>query len=142
MRKNFLAIISILLIILAIIIYFIYNSKVKYANAEGDNKIFTELIGKEILGTEIGTLINKTIDINEKNRIKKDEEGFYIENDENSIKLSIYFKGVEDPIKMEKISKADINNFLKVFNNQIFKVRNIEYHEKTKNVKHVYLEEI
>ena len=141
MKKNFLAIVSILLIILAIVIYYIYNQKAKNANIE-DNKTYTDLLDKEILGTEIGTLINKTVDINEKNGIEKDDKNYYIENDENSIKLSIYFRGIEEPIKMEKMIEVGINEFLKIFSNKTFRIKNIEYHEKTKNVKHVYLEEI
>ena len=70
-----------LLIITAIIstVAYIYLSNIStYKSAQKENAKFEIYIDKEITGTEITTLINRAIDQNKQNEIKKDNKGKYI----------------------------------------------------------------
>ena len=50
---------------------------------------FSKYLNKEVLGTELTTIVNKAVDNNEKNSVPKDEQGFYVTNDINSVKIQI-----------------------------------------------------
>ena len=66
------------------------------------------------------------------------------ENDNNSIVVEINFK-YEDGIKTirgEKIFNGEIHNFISYYGNIKFKCTKIEYHDSTKKVKKIYIEEI
>ena len=81
-----------LLILIAIIctISYIYlNYKFDLNNVAKENSKFEMYIDKEVRGSELATIINKMVDSNEKNETQKDEEGKYINNDENSINIDI-----------------------------------------------------
>ena len=52
---------------------------------------YEQYLEKEILGTDIATVINKAVDDNEKAFIKKDDENRYIQNDTNSINIEVLF---------------------------------------------------
>ena len=84
---------------------------------------------KQILGTDITTLINKATDNNEKNNIQKDEKGLYLPNNENSIKIYIKMKFTENIYPMESFYTASINDFTKYFGGINFKSSKIDYHE-------------
>ena len=108
------------------------------------NKEYEEYYGIEILGTELISIINRTIDINSKNNINRDEEGYYIDNEKNSIKLYIHFAYKEEikTIQMEEIEKTGIESFVKVYSTANFKCTKIEYHENTNLVKSLTFEEV
>ena len=53
------------------------------------NNIYEEYNKNDLIGLDIATLINKSIDNNEKYEITKDEDGVYIPDDEYSVKLYI-----------------------------------------------------
>ena len=97
----------------------------------------------QMLGTELVSILNKTADINEKNEITKDNEGRYIDNDINSIKIYIKLKYKEDYqiIEMEKILNNGIEKFIKSYAAASFKCTDISYHNKTKNVKELVFTE-
>ena len=132
MKKIILMILSIVVAILAIIIYNIYEYKNTKLEAQKNNSIFESAFEKEILGTDVISLINKAIDNNEKNKVDKNSKGTYIENDYNSIKIDIKFKEMDSIISMEAINSQGEINFTKNFGAAIFKCTKIEYHEKTK----------
>lgn len=87
--------------------------------------------GKALLGTDITTIMNKAIDQNEKNKIPKDEKGYYIENDTNSIKIDIEMITIEKTYPMEAFFKKGMTSFVENFNLIEFKCTSIEYHKKT-----------
>lgn len=69
--------------------------------------------GKTLYGADILSMINKAIDNNETNKIEKNENGLYIENDENSLKIELTLlstdeKGETKEVKyqMETLEKA------------------------------------
>ena len=137
MKNKFFVILAVLLIILCISMYLIYNYRRNAFETQKNNEIYKEYYGKQILGTDLISIINKTIDFNEKNRIKKDSQGLYIEDNEKSIKVYIDFLYKDDyeTIEMEKIASKGIENFRETYSSANFKCTEIGYHEKTKNVK-------
>lgn len=137
MKNKFFVILTVFLIILCFSIYFIYNYRRNILEMEKTNEIYKSYYGKQILGTDLISIINKTIDFNEKNGIKKDSQGLYIEDNEKSIKVYIDFIYKDDyqTIEMEKISNKGIENFRETYSSANFKCTEIGYHEKTKNVK-------
>ena len=72
-----------------------------------------------------------------KNKIQKNEEGLYIENEENSIKVYIKLKYEDDYsiLEIERILNNGAENFIKNYSTASFKCTEITYHEKTGNVK-------
>ncbi len=142
MKKYVLIIITIVLAIVAVVAYKIYDYKVTQNEANNNNKSYNSFYGQEVLGTDVATLINKAIDSNEKNSVAIAEDGTYIDNGTNSINIDIKFKDLEETITMERINQLDSVRFVQNFGGFNFKCTKIEYHNKTGNVKYMYFEQI
>lgn len=138
MKKKTFIVIVILLILLMISIYIVYLYR-NYSSKEEQEitNEYAQFYGQQKTGTELVTIMNRTADINENNNIEKNEDGFYIENDTNSIKIYIEFIYGDEirTLEMERIINNDIKSFIKAYNTANFKCTNITYHDKTKNVK-------
>lgn len=136
-------ILSIIVIIAISSIYYLFNNyKVTAMQVENNNKMYTEIYNKEITGSSLATIINKTLDKNEKNEVKKDNNGYYISNNENSIIIEIKFQDSDDIFRVEQITKNGIENFIKLYSNLNFKCTKIEYHKKTNYISYLYFEQI
>ena len=141
MKKYILLIILVIIAITSIgYLYISYKNNMK--TIETNNKVYENLYNKEITGTDFATIINKTIDNNEKNQVQKEENGFFIDNGKNSVIVEIKFKDSDDVFRIESIDKNGIENFIKLYANLKFKCTKIEYHQKTKYVSYMYFEEI
>lgn len=136
----------ILLILFMIIIFSIYalflNNKAQINRIKNYNSEYETYLDKTIYGTELATLINKVVNVNEKNKIEKDEKNHYIENEENSIKIEITMLLTEKTYPMEEIYNADTAEFVKYFNLENFKCTKIEYHKETGKVSKMLFEQI
>ena len=148
MKRNLIILISALLIACVFVVYFVINYRNMQIDAQANNKEYITYKDKTIVGTTLVSLINKTVDNNEKNNIEKDEKNTYIENDKNSVKIYIYFldlekedKYIETPYTMEQIYNNDTDNFIKLYGTSNFYCSNIDYHEKTGNVKSLTFEQ-
>ena len=130
------------IIIITIFTYIFYNYKIKKSDIDTNNMIYNMAYEKELSGNKLATLINKALDSNEKNFIKKDDKGFFIENDENSIKIEIKFKQSDHIFQMESIYLNKVSEFIRLYGQAIFKCTKIEYHNKTKLVKYLYFQEV
>lgn len=108
------------------------------------NKQYEEYYQKKVYGTEVITLINKATNENVKNDVKKDEKGYFINNDLNSIKIEI--KLLNDKkittYQMETLTNVGLEGFIKNFNLIKFKCTNIKYHNDTKKVSKITFEQI
>ena len=132
-----------IIIVIICIIAFQYNSYKRNQNAiTSENSEFDQYLDKEVYGIDLATIINKSVDKNEKNKISKDEKGFFIENDENSIKVQIYIKENEKTYDMEQIYKQGTEQFVQFFINEKFKCSKVEYHKKTGRIKYMLFEQI
>lgn len=141
MKRNFFIILTILLIISAIVGCIVYNYRRTQANIAQYNKQYESWYNKQILGTDFISIINKTIDNNEKNDIQKDENNIYIEDNEKSVKIYVKFLESDNIFDMEAISNNGIENFIQNYATFSFKCTKIDYH-KNGNVKSLFFEEI
>ena len=112
---------------------------IKNKNAE-----YEKYKDKEVFGTEVASVINKAVNENIKNEVAKDEKGFYIANETNSIKVEIKLLNEEklQTYQMETIGKVGTSGFVKNFNLILFKCTSIEYHKQTGRVAKVVFEQI
>ena len=146
MKKNLIILISILLIICAFVVYFVINYRNMQMQAQINNKEYNTYKDKTIVGTTLVSIINKTVDNNEKNNIEKDNSNVYVENEDNSIKIYIYFldedgKRIVTPYTMEQIYNKGSDSFIKLYGTSNFTCTNIDYHSKTGNVKSLTFEQ-
>lgn len=132
MKKSLILILTLFFIIIIIVSVKINDIQKQKQEILKYNKEFEYYCNKEILGTDITTLINKAVDNNEKNDINKDENGLYVSNEENSIKIYIKMKFTENVYPMESFYTAGINDFTKYFGSIIFKSKTVNYHENGK----------
>ena len=142
MKKIIICILSIFLIIICIVVYGVYQKNENTAQIGVDNKTYESYENKEVLGTDIISIINKATDSNKKNDIKIGEDGKYIDNGKNSIRIEIKFLELDKVITMERINNVGIEKFWSNYGALSFKCTKIEYHEKTHRVKYMYFEEV
>ena len=142
MKKIIICILSIFLIIICIVVYGVYQKNENTAQIGVDNKTYESYENKEVLGTDIISIINKATDSNKKNDIKIGEDGNYIDNGKNSIRIEIKFLELDKVITMERINNVGIEKFWSNYGALSFKCTKIEYHEKTHRVKYTYFEEV
>jgi len=142
--KRFSVILLIMLVILTIVIYAVYSYRDNMAEIQKLNREYEAYYNIEVLGTELISIINRTIDINHKNEIERDSNQYYIDNEKNSIQIYIQFvyKNEVKKISMEDVEKTGSEAFIRVYSTASFKCTNIEYHTKTKNVKSLTFEEM
>ena len=113
-----------------------------YKNIVKENKEFEQYKDKEIYGIELGTLINKAIDKNTKNKVEKDDKGVFISNEENSIQIEIYMQDNEQTYMMEVFYNAGMEQFIQYYGNIKFKCSKIEYNKNTKRIEHMMFEQM
>lgn len=141
--KKILAILVLLFLIIFFSIYgLLINNRAQKITLKNYNKEYEQYLDKTLKGTELATLINKIVDINETNKIKKDENNYYIDNRENSIKIEIKMMLTEKTYPMEEIYNNDMAEFIKYFNLENFKCTNIKYHSTTGKVSNLFFEQI
>ena len=131
MKKIIICILSIFLIIICIVVYGVYQKNENTAQIGVDNKTYESYENKEVLGTDIISIINKATDSNKKNDIKIGEDGNYIDNGKNSIRIEIKFLELDKVITMERINNVGIEKFWSNYGALSFKCTKIEYHEKS-----------
>ena len=120
-----------------------YNSyALQKSKISAENEKFEVYLNKDIFGIDIASVINKAIDKNTKNGIKKDENNLFIQNNENSIEVEVYLKEGEQIYKMEQIYKQGTEQFVQFFIDAKFKTSKVEYHEKTGLIKYILFEQI
>lgn len=142
MKKAFLLITAIILIIIFCILGYILQKRSEINEINYYNKQYQIYLNKEVYGTEVATIINKAIEQNEENEISKDENGYYIENDTNSIKINLKMITIDQTYPMELIYSNNMQEFVKNFNIVLFKCTNIEYHKQTGKISKITFEQI
>ncbi len=143
MKKSIFVILTILFIIVIVTSLYIHNAQKLENIAIKHNQQYEEYCNKEILGTDLISLINKAIDYNEKNNVEKQENTiYYINNNTNSIQITVKFIENDKIIKMENIAEKQTENFIKFFATATFKCNDIQYHKQTKNVQSMYFEQV
>ena len=106
----------IVIVFLAIFSVKFINYKSEQSKIKEENLEYETYLNKQILGTELTTFINRATDYNEKNKVKKDENGFYIQNDTNSIEIEIKITDNETLYKMETLYSGGMISFVHYYN--------------------------
>ena len=132
----------IIIIIVVGISYMYLNFKANYNEAQKNNRQFESYKDKEILGTELATIINKAVDNNQANEIYKDDKGKYINNDNNSINIDIQILDNEKIYPMETLYSGGMNKFVQFYGEIKFKCTDLQYHQTTGKVKYMLFEQI
>lgn len=134
MKRTLFAIIGTFLIIIIILSIMLVNTKSNNKKLQQVNAEYEYYLNRTIFGTELVTLINKAIDNNKKEKLAKDENGFYISNETSSILITVKMLNVEETYQMEKIFALGTEQFIELFNSSKFISEEITYHEKTKRI--------
>jgi hypothetical protein len=134
MKKYFVTILTVLLVISLIIVVNINNNNKAEKEKQSYNNEFEFYNKEDVLGTDITTIINKAINQNIKHDVKKDENGFYINNNINSIAINVSFESITDNpkiYKMEELEQKGLEDFNKLFGSSYYKCTQVTYHEST-----------
>lgn len=142
MNKSLLILLSLILIIIFSICGFLVTKNTTLRQTKKENSMYEYYLGKTILGTDVTSLMNKAIDQNEQNNIPKNEKGYYIENNENSIKIELEMITIEKTYPMEEFYKNDMTNFVENFNTIKFECTSIEYHEETGKISKIKFKQL
>ena len=142
MKKIILILLAVVIVIVSIIGIKYYSYLLEKNNIATENAEYEKYKDQEIYGIDLATLINKTVDKNEKNGIPKDDQGMYIQNEENSIEIEIYIEDNETTYKMEAFYNTGIEQFVQYYGDIKFKCSNIEYHENTGRVRYMLFEQL
>ena len=142
MKHQLLIILGLFFILICIVCVMLINLRAEKIEINKENMEYEKYQTKEIIGTDLATLISKAVDTNEKNNIPKNEKGYYIENDENSIKIDLKMTTIDKTYPMEEIYNNNITMFVQNFNTIRFKCTNLEYHKKTGKISKLIFEEL
>lgn len=132
----------IIIIILCGISYVYLNYKSEYRKSQKANLEFEKYLNEEIYGIDLATVINRAIDNNEKNEVKKNNKSIYLNNNTNSISIEIKMIDNDTIYQMETIYNKGIQNLINYYGKIKFKCVEIKYHDSTKKVKYMLFEQI
>ena len=143
MKKTIIYIVSIVIVICVLIASKLYTSKEYLIKIKEFNTKYENYTNNEIVGTEVASIINQAVDDNEYERIKKDKNGKYIQNDKNSINIEIKITefSEEQIYTMETLYNGGIEQFVKYYGQIRFKATDIKYNEN-KRIKYILFEQI
>ena len=142
MMKKIIIFIFIIIAILSTGLYIYLNYLSNYNIAQKENIKFEIYKDENIDGSKLTTLINKAIDLNMRNEVKKDNKGKYVDNGENSINIDVKFIDNDSVFNIEKIYNGGMATFLSYYGDIIFKCNDVQYHEKTGKVKYMLFEQV
>ena len=142
MNKTFFVVLALIFIIICIACLGIINLRAEKNEIKKENAEYEKYLNNEVLGTELATLISRAVDSNEKNKVLKDDKGYYIENEKNSIKIDLKMTTIDKTYPMEEIYNNEMISFVKNFNLIKFKCTSIDYHQKTGKISKLIFEEL
>ena len=140
MKKIFIFL-AIVVIIVAIVGVRYITYKSEYNAIQRENADFEKYKDQEVYGLDVASIMNKAVDKNTKNKIEKDDNGNFIQNDENSIEIEIYMSDNETTYKMETLFNAGTEQFVQYYGSENFRCSKIEYHKKTGRIKYILFEQ-
>ena len=143
MKKTIVYIISMVIITCVFITSKIYENKQYLIEIKKFNTKYEKYINNNIVGTEVASVINQAVDDNEYERIKKDENGTYIQNDETSVNIEVKITEFKEEqiYTMETLYSGGITQFVKYYGQIPFKAVKVEYN-KNKRIKYILFEQI
>ena len=140
--KKFIIFLICILIIVAVVSYMYLSYKANIYDAKLQNMGYENYLDKEIYGGVLASLINKAVDNNIQNKVEKDQNGIYIDNNTNSIDIDIKILDTDKTYNMEFLYNGGMDQFVKYYNQIKFKCTKIDYHQSTGKVKYMLFEQI
>lgn len=140
MKKTILFILCIVIIILSIFWVKYVNYQAEQRAIEEENLAYETYLNKEITGRDLTTAINRAVNNNETHSIAKDEQGFYIQNELNSIEIEIKIIDNDTTYKMETIYNGGMETFIQYYSEIYFACTKIAYND-TGRVSYVVFEQ-
>ena len=140
MKKILIYIICIVLIILSVIGTKYLNFKEQKSLIQKYNLEYEVYLNQDVTGRELTTAINRAVNNNEKNSVQKDEKGFYIDDDNNSVKIKIKILDNDTTYQMETLYNGGMENFIQYYGDINFNCSKIDYNSKGK-VSHIIFEQ-
>lgn len=144
MKKSFFIVLFALIVITIVVTYMVFQFRKNEVEKQKINNEYSVYLNKTIPGTDLMSLVNKTIDLNEKNEVPRDSNKRYIEDSENLIQIYIDFiyKKETRTLQIEDIEKGGTEAFIKNYSTASFKCTNIEYEKNTGKIKSLKFSEI
>ena len=87
MKKSFFIVLFALIVITIVVTYMVFQFRKNEVEKQKINNEYSVYLNKTIPGTDLMSLVNKTIDLNEKNEVPRDSNKRYIEDSENLIQI-------------------------------------------------------
>lgn len=139
--KKIIAFFILIATILVLLVIKFYDYKAEYSQIKGRNVQYESYYQKELSGIDVATIVNRAVNDNETNNIKKDSKGFYIDNNVDSLKVEVKITDNDTIYSMEVLYNGGMANFVKYYGNIDFECTKIEYHSKTKKIKYMLFEQ-
>ena len=139
--KKIIAFLILIATILVLLVIKFYDYKAEYSKIKGRNVQYESYYQKELSGIDVATIVNRAVNDNETNNIKKDSKGFYIDNNVDSLKVEVKITDNDTIYSMETLYNGGMANFVKYYGNIEFECTKIEYHSKTKKIKYMLFEQ-
>lgn len=140
MKKIIIFIVCIIIVLLSIFGNKYINYREEQSKIKKENLEYEAYLDKEITGRELTTMINRAVNNNEKNSVKKDENGLYIDNDINSVKIEIKITDNDTTYQMETLYNRGMETFIQYYGDISFYCAKIEYNSN-KRVSYVVFEQ-
>lgn len=139
--KKIIAFLILIATILVLLVIKFYDYKAEYSKIKGRNVQYESYYQKELNGIDVATIVNRAVNDNETNNIKKDSKGLYTDNQADSIKVEVKITDNDKIYSMETLYNGGMANFVKYYGNIEFECTKIEYHSKTKKIKYMLFEQ-
>lgn len=139
--KKIAIILTLAMICLMMFGYKYFNFKSEYSQIKRRNAEYESYYKKELYGSDIATIVNRAVNDNERNNVKKDSKGMYIDNNTNSLKVEVKITDNDRLYNMEMLYNGGMANFVQFYQDVEFECTKIEYHQSTKNIKYMLFEQ-
>ena len=142
MKKILVTICAIFLIIMLVLFWNFRQAQAQTRALKKFNSEYEFYNKEDLCGVDITTVINKATDNNEKYEVQKDENGYYIPNEESSIKIYVKLINNNQTYPMERIKEIGLESFVEFFGEVDFRCTKIEYHKNTGQVSSMTFESL
>ena len=142
MKKTLIVLLIVFLVIVVVLTVSITNMTKNKQEVKEFNKEYEYYLGVNLFGTDVATVINKATSNNEKYHIEKDNNGFYIEDNQYMREIEVKFNYNDKDYKMEQISKLRMGNFIDSYNLASFKSSEVQYHDSTGRISKIVFEQL
>ena len=130
MKKTITFIICVVIIILSVFGNKYLNYREEKSLIKKENLEYETYLNKEVSGRDLTTAINRAVNSNEKNKVSKDENGLYTNNDINSISIEIKISDNDQTYKMETLYNGGMVTFIQYYGDISFECKKIDYNSK------------